>query len=101
MEFLAPQYIFFFFILVGLIFIPVFFYVIYSYKFNSIGLLLVLLSTVSYLFIGKYMMDAGSFADEHLSTLGIGFFELTLLSYPYIFIGLSVLLGSKGLRNKS
>ena len=59
------------------------------------------MSAVSYLFIDKYMLDAGSFADEHLSTLGIGFFELTLLSYPYIFIGFSVLLGSKGLRNKS
>ncbi|SES44970.1 hypothetical protein [Psychrobacillus sp. OK032] len=97
-----PLYIFFFFILVGLIYIPVFFYVIYNYKFNWIGLLFVLLSLFSYLFIGKYMMDAGSFADEHHSTLfGIGFLELTLLTYPYIFIGLSVLLGKKGLRNKS
>ncbi|RTQ86035.1 hypothetical protein [Lysinibacillus telephonicus] len=101
MEFFAPMYVFFFFILVGLIFIPVFFYVIYNFKLNLIGLSFVLLSIVSYLFIGKYMMDAGSFADEHLSTLGIGFFELTLLSYPYIFIGLSVLLGKKEERSKN
>jgi len=42
------------------------------------------------------MMDAGSFANEQLSTLlGIGFLELTLLSYPNIFIGLSALVEKK------
>ncbi len=44
------------------------------------------------------MVDSGYYADEHSSLFGLGFLELTLLSYPYIFIGLSVLLGKKGER---
>ncbi len=38
------------------------------------------------------MVDSAYYADEHSSLFGLGFLELTLLSYPYIFIGLSVLL---------
>lgn len=96
-----PLYIFFFFIVVGFIYIPVVFYIVSNYKFNWMGLILVFMSIASYLFIGKYMMDAGTFADEQRSTLfGIGFLELTLLSYPYIFLLLSVSIGKKGLRHK-
>ncbi|WP_186673808.1 hypothetical protein [Sporosarcina sp. BP05] len=93
-----PLYIFLFLILLGLIYIPVFLYTIKKFKFNVIGLLFVFLSIVSYLLIGKYMVDSGNYADEHSSLFGLGFLELTLLSYPYIFIGLSVLLGKKGER---
>lgn len=94
-----PLYIFFFLILLGLIYIPVTIYTIFKFKFNVIGLLLVILSISSYLLIGKSMFDAGNYADEHSSLFGIGFLELTLLSYPYIFIGLSVVLGKKGERS--
>lgn len=103
MEFYAPISVFYFFILVGLVFIPVFVYVIYNFKFNLMGWCFVLLSFGSYLFVGEYIRGSFSFsfANEHSSTLGIGFFELILLSYSYIFIGLSVLLGKKGVRNKN
>lgn len=60
-----------------------------------IGLLLVILSISSYLLIDKYMFDA----DEYSSLFGLGFLELTLLSYPYIFLGLSVVFGKKGERS--
>lgn len=63
MEVYDPMYIFYFLILVGLMYIPITIYTIY--KFNVIGLLFVTLSISSYLLIGKYMIDAGVFADEH------------------------------------
>jgi hypothetical membrane protein len=97
-----PLYIFYFLILVGLLYLPVCFYTIYKFRFNAVGILLVILSIVSYLLIGKYMVDSGYYADEHSSTLfGLGFLELTLLSYPYIFIVLSILIGKKGERIKN
>lgn len=68
-------------------------------KFNVIELLLVILSISSYLLIGKYMIDADNYADEHSSLFGLGILKLTLLSYPYIFLGLSVVFGKKGERS--
>ena len=81
-----PLYIFFFLILLGLIYILVTIYTICKFKFNAIGLLLVIISISSYLLIGKYMFDAGNYADEHPSLFGLGFLELTLLSYPLFFL---------------
>ena len=49
--------------------------------------------------IGKYMFDAGNYADEHSSLFGLVFLELTLLSYPYIFLGILVVLGKKDERS--
>lgn len=63
-----------------------------------IGLLFIVLSIASYLLIGNYMVESGTYADENISLLGLGFLELTLLSYPHIFIGLSVILGKTGER---
>lgn len=91
-----PLYIFYFLLLLGLIYIPTVLYALLKFKFTIIGLLFIVLSVGSYLLIGKYMVDSGYYADEQSSILfGIGFLELTLLSYPYIFIGLAVLLGKK------
>lgn len=99
MEIFEPLYIFYFLLLLGLIYVPVVLYTILKFKFSLLGLLFVILSVGSYLLLGKYMVDSGYYADERSSTLfGLGFLELTLLSYPYIFIGLSVLLGKKGER---
>lgn len=44
------------------------------------------------------MAGSGYYADEHATRLfgQFGFLELILLSYAYIFIGLSVVLGKKG-----
>lgn len=97
LEIYEPLYIFIFLISLGLIYLILFFYVIYKFKFNSIGLILIFLSISSYVLIGKYMIDYGNFADERASTLfGIGFLELIILSYPYNFLVLSLLLGKKG-----
>jgi len=68
-----PLYIFFFLILLGLIYILVTIYTICKFKSNAIGLLLVIISISSYLLIGKYMFDAGNYAEEHPSLFGLGF----------------------------
>ena len=93
-----PLYIFFFLILLGIIYLPVLLSIINRFKFNAIGILFIILSIACYLLIAKYMFDAGIYADEHSSLFEIGFLELILLSYSYIFVGLSVLLGKKGER---
>lgn len=100
MGFYYPTYIAIFLFLLGLIYIPLFFYTIYRFKFNVIGFLLTGLSITSYLLVGAYMVGSGYYADEHVSRLfdKFGFLELILLSYPYIFIGLSVVLGKKSER---
>jgi len=45
------------------------------------------------------MFDVGNYADKHSPLFGLGFLELTLLSYPYIFLGLLAVLGKKGERS--
>lgn len=100
MDIFEPIYIFCFLLLLGLIYVPVFLYTLLKFKFNTGGFLFIILSLGSYLLLGTYMVGAGYYADGQSSgmLMGYGFLELTLLSYPYIFIALSVLLGKKGER---
>jgi hypothetical protein len=95
-----PLYIFGFLLILGLIYVPVFLYTLFKFKLNIIGLIFIVISLGSYLLLGTYMVGVGYYSDEPSTNLifGIGFLELTLLSYPYIFITLSVLLGKKGER---
>lgn len=97
-----PLYLFLFVLLLGII-LPVIIYTISKFKFNFIGVFLIALSIISYLTVGAYMVGAGYYADGGYYDEGfsgtlfnIGLPELTLLSYPYIFICLSVILGKKG-----
>ncbi|ADU28880.1 hypothetical protein [Evansella cellulosilytica] len=103
-----PLYIFFFTVLIGIIYLVVLFYTIYKTKFNVIGNILVGISIISYLLVGMYMIGAGYYADAGYyedgytgMLLGIGFLELILLTYPYIFITLALLLGKKEDATKS
>lgn len=88
----------------GAIYIPLGIYLMRKIKFNLIGLLLVFFSFVNYLILGAaFMMGAGTYVDSGLyedgysSTLFcIGLPKLALLSYPYIFLILAVVLGKKG-----
>ncbi|TWT06481.1 hypothetical protein FQV26_01310 [Planococcus sp. CPCC 101016] len=100
MDVFEPIYIFCFLLLLGLIYVPVFLYTLLKFKFNLGGFVFIVLSLGSYLLLGTYMVGAGYYSDGQSSgmLMGYGFLELTLLSYPYIFIALSVLLGKKGER---
>lgn len=100
-EVFEPLYIFFYLLLVGFIYVPILLYTIFKFKFNLIGWLFIALSAGSYLLLGKYMVDSGYYSDEEPTELlfGLGFLELTLLAYPYIFMVLAVLLGKKEERN--
>ena len=95
-----PMYVAVFLLLLGLLYLPVLLYTLFKFKLNIIGLIFVILSIGSYLLLGTYMVGVGYYSDEPSTNLifGFGFLELTLLSYPYIFIALSVLLGKKGER---
>ncbi|OHR63620.1 hypothetical protein HMPREF3291_16295 [Bacillus sp. HMSC76G11] len=98
MGFYDPPFVSIFLLLLGLIYIPVAIYTISRFKLNVIGYLLAAASFASYLLVGAYMAGSGYYADEHATRLfgQFGFLELILLSYAYIFIGLSVVLGKKG-----
>lgn len=100
MDVFEPIYIFFFLLSLGLIYILIFLYAVFKFKLNAVGLILIGLSVGSYLLLGTYMVGVGYYADGQSSGLlfGYGFLELTLLSYPYIFLALSVLLGKKSER---
>jgi len=101
-----PLYLFIYLFLLGIIYIPVFMYTVKKYKLHFIGIMLAVLSFVSYLIVGIYMVGGGYYADGGYAKDGYssllftyGLPELILLSYPYIFIGLAVLLGKKGERS--
>ncbi|MEH7346680.1 hypothetical protein V7122_22795 [Bacillus sp. JJ1532] len=94
-----PLYIFIFLLIVGSVYFFVLIHTIVKFKFNWVGLLFLLMSVGSYLLIGKYMFDSGIQADEnHLMLFGLGFLELILLSFSYIFLVISILLGKSGER---
>ncbi|WKA56558.1 hypothetical protein [Planococcus shixiaomingii] len=92
-----PLYIGAFLFILGLIYVPVILYTLFRYKLTGIGVLFILLSIGSYLLLGNYMVGVGYYLDENptVGSSGYGFSELTLLTYPYIFMTLSVLLGKK------
>ncbi|MFF2754871.1 hypothetical protein ACFVR1_14110 [Psychrobacillus sp. NPDC058041] len=91
-----PIYIFLLFVVVALIFIGLFLHIIFAYKFNVIGYFFIICATGIFLLIVKYMFDSGIYADEQSSLLlGIGFLELTLLAFPYIFLVLALQIGRK------
>lgn len=100
MDVFEPMYVAVFLLLLGLFYIPVLFYTVAKFKLTVIGLVFIILSIGSYLLLGTYMVGVGYYSDEPSTNLifGFGFLELTLLSYPYIFVALSVLLGKKGER---
>lgn len=100
MDVFEPLYIFGFLLILGLIYVPVLLYTLFKFKLNIIGLFFTILSIGSYLLLGTYMVGAGYYSDEQPTAMlfGYGFLELTILTYPYIFVVLAVLLGKKGER---
>ncbi|WP_146551102.1 MULTISPECIES: hypothetical protein [Rummeliibacillus] len=99
MNILDPIYVSVFFYIVAYAYIFLLIYSIYKFKWNLIGYGLIIVSFISYLLLGKYMIDSGIYADEHNKVLlKTGFFELILLAYVYIFIILAFTMGNKTVR---
>lgn len=99
MDVLDPVYISVYFYIVAYAYIFLLIYSIYEFKWNLVGYILIVVSFVSYLLLGKYMIDSGIYADEHNKVLlKTGFFELILLAYVYIFIILAFIMGNKTIR---
>lgn len=97
MDVYDPLSIFFFLLFLGILYIPIFLIAFAQTRLNALGILLAFVSAGCYIFIAFYTAGAGIYADEEADGMlfGIGFLELTLLAYPYIFIILAVLLGKK------
>ncbi|MEF2093303.1 hypothetical protein V3595_01330 [Bacillus sp. CFBP9009] len=98
--FYEPFYIPILLLLLGLLYLGVLVYSFTINKFNFIGYGLIGISIITYLLVGLYMTGKGYYSDGHAPDLflfgSMGFLELTLLTYPYIFLTLAVVLGKKG-----
>lgn len=97
MDVYDPLYIFFYLLFLGILYIPILLISLAQTKWSLLGIFLMLLSAGSYVLIGIYTAGSGVYADEESTGMlfGIGFPELTLLSYPYILLILALLLGKK------
>ncbi|PPA69372.1 hypothetical protein [Jeotgalibacillus proteolyticus] len=100
-----PMYLFFYLLVLGLLYIPVFAGAFMRFKFTFIGIILAAISLAGYVIVALYMTGAGYYSDGGYHEDGyssvlfnLGLMELILLAYPYIFLGLAVILGKKGER---
>ena len=100
MDVYDPLYIFYYLLVLGFIYIPIFLYTVTRFQLTGLGWILAILSAGGYLLVGAYMVGAGIYSDEEPTEMlfGIGFLEMTLLAYPYLLILLAVVLGKKGER---
>ncbi|WP_335871220.1 hypothetical protein [Bacillus sp. 2205SS5-2] len=97
-----PLSLFIYLLVLGIIYTPVCIHTVSKQKLNFIEIMLVGLSMISYSLVGLYMVGGAYYSDggyskngysSLLSTYGLP--ELTLLSSPYIFVGLAVFLVKK------
>ncbi len=95
----APDYIFILLLFLGLLFFGIFLYCLLTIKFNAIGFGFLIISIVTYLLVGIYMVGSGYYYDTDPREGHIfreyGFLELILLTYPYIFLTLACSIGQK------
>ncbi|MEY9869072.1 putative membrane protein [Peribacillus sp. B2I2] len=98
--FYEPFYIPILLVLLGILYLGILVYSFTEVKFNIIGYGLIGISIITYLLVGLYMTGKGYYLDGHAPEIlvfgSFGFLELTLLTYPYIFLALAVVLGKKG-----
>ncbi|MFD9625385.1 hypothetical protein [Peribacillus muralis] len=95
-----PYYISILLLLLGIIYIGILIYSFSELTFTIIGYVLVGISLIAYLLVGLYMTGKEYYLDGHAPDIlvfgSMGFLELTILTYPYIFLTLAVVLGKKG-----
>ncbi|WP_336866131.1 hypothetical protein [Peribacillus frigoritolerans] len=98
--FYEPVYIPILVLLLGLLYLGILVNSFTKIKLNITGYFLMGISITTYLLVGLYMTGKGYYLDGHAPEMlvfgGFGFLELTLLTYPYIFLTLAVALGKKG-----
>ena len=95
-----PFYISILLLLLGIVYIGILVYSFTKVTFTILGYGLMGISIITYLLVGLYMTGKGYYLDGHAPDIlvfgSMGFLELTLLTYPYIFLTLAVVLGKKG-----
>ncbi|WP_057913839.1 hypothetical protein [Peribacillus muralis] len=95
-----PFYIPILLLLLGILYIGILIYSFTNVTFTIIGYGLMGISILTYLLVGLYMTGKGYYLDGHAPDIlvfgSMGFLELTILTYPYIFLTLAVVLGKKG-----
>ncbi|AOH56420.1 hypothetical protein ABE28_018795 [Peribacillus muralis] len=95
-----PFYIPILLLLLGILYIGILIYSFTNVTFTFVGYGLMGISILTYLLVGLYMTGKGYYLDKHAPDLlvfgSIGFLELTILTYPYMFLTLAVVLGKKG-----
>lgn len=94
-----PGYIFLLLIALRVLYIVYLILVISRVKLDVITIPALSISVFTYLLTGFYMAGTGYYLDEptpkNLVFEGLGFPELTLLAFPYIFLSLAASLGEK------
>ncbi len=84
--------------ILGLMYILVLVFVLSKLKFEKVGYAFIGISVALYLYLAYFTTASAYFLDEKGSVLigqGIGYFELIILSYPYIFLLLACKFSSK------
>lgn len=94
-----PEYLTIYMLLLILIYISLLIYFFNKFKFNRLGITLILISLFTFGMVAIYTLANGYFVDanpEHMRAVpNIGFMEIIFLPYPYIFLILAVTLGRK------
>ncbi|MCM3216375.1 hypothetical protein ABER75_00285 [Niallia taxi] len=97
--FYEPFYVAVLLLLSGLLYFLLFLYCAVNVKFTKIGYCLLAISLITYLLVGIYMVGNGYYYDtdprEGHIFRSMGFLELILLTYPYIFLTLACCIGQK------
>ncbi|WP_270181323.1 hypothetical protein [Alkalihalobacillus sp. CinArs1] len=96
-----PMYIPILLLLLGIGYLVVLSTVVMKYRFALSGKILISISVMIYLLVGMYMIGGGYYTDGHNEgpmLFGIGFLEMIILSFAYIFIGLAVGIGKRDSR---
>ncbi|PJN89611.1 hypothetical protein [Bacillus sp. mrc49] len=95
-----PFYISILLLLLGIVYIGILVYSFTKVTFTILGYGLMGISIITYLLVGLYMTGKEYYLDKDAPDILIfgsfDFLELTLLTYPYIFLTLAAVLGKKG-----
>lgn len=98
LEYFNPDSLGYLTMILGLMYIVVLAIVLTKLKFEKVGYVFVGISVALYLYLGYFTTASAYFLDEKGTVLigqGIGYFELIILSYPYIFLSLACKFSSK------
>jgi hypothetical membrane protein len=92
-----PDYIFLLLIFLGIIYLIYLALVISKVKLDTLTTSTLAISFLTYLLVGFYMIGKGYYVDGNAPIVfhDLGFLELILLTYPYVFLALAASLGEK------